>query len=160
MAIYLEMDGITGNVTAANYEGCIKISSVHFGVSRPIRMEAGSLANREVGRPNVSEVILTKEADNSVAALFKESVAGSSGKKATLKFVRTGTEGVEEFMEYTLQDCLVSSYSISANGDEEPTESVSLSFSRCEINYTDFDASNKSGNPQRAGYDVAAAKPL
>ena len=127
---------------------------------RRATMEAGKMANREVGKPSISEVTLTKEADNSVAALFKEAVSGSAGKKATLKFVRTGTDKVEEFMEYALHDCLVSGYSISADGDEEPMENVSLSFSKCEINYKDHDATNKTGNPQRAGYDLAKAAPL
>ena len=33
-------------------------------------------------------------------------------------------------------------------------------FSKCEINYKDHDATNKTGNPQRAGYDLAKAVPL
>ena len=135
MAIYLDYDGIKGNVTAEGFEECVKISSVSFGVSRPITMEAGKMANREVGKPNISEVTLTKEADNSVAALFKESVSGSSGKNAILKFTRTGSDSVEEFMEYSLENCLVSSYYISAAGDSEPEETITLSFSKCEINY-------------------------
>lgn len=160
MAIYLDFEGVKGNVTAEGYEDCVKVSSVHFGVGRPITMEAGKMANREVGKPTISEVSLTKEADNSVAALFKEAVSGSSGKKVSLKFLRTGGKKVEEFMEYTLHDCLVSGYSISADGDEEPIENITLSFSKCEINYKDHDATNKTGSPQRAGYDLAKAIPL
>jgi len=160
MAIYLEYDGIKGNVTAEGFEECIKIVSVEFGVARPITMEAGKMANREVGKPNISEVTLSKEADNSVAALFKESVSGSAGKNAILKFTRTGSDSVEEFMEYSLENCLVSSYHISAEGDAEPQEKITLSFSKCEINYKDHDATNKTGNPQRAGYDLAKAIPL
>lgn len=160
MAIYLSLDGVKGNVTAEGYEGCIKVNSAHFGVNRHITMEPGKMANREVGKPNVSEVSLTKEADNSVAAIFKEAVSGSAGKKAELKFVRTGTDKVEEFMVYSLENCLVSGYSISADGDEEPMENITLSFSKCEINYKDHDQTNKTGNPQRAGYDLTAAKAL
>lgn len=160
MAIYLNYDGIEGNVTAEGYEKNIKVSSAHFGVSRPITMEAGKMANREVGKPNISEVTLGKEADNSVAALFKEAVSGSAGKKAILSFTRTGTEKVEEFMSYTLYDVLVSGYSISADGDEEPLENITLSFSKCEILYKDHDATNKTGSPQRSGYDLAKATPL
>ncbi len=160
MAIYLELDGIEGNVTAEGFEKCIKISSAQFGVSRQITMEAGKMANREVGKPNVSAVTLTKIADNSVSALFKESVSGSSGKGAILKFTRTGSDSVEEFMEYSLENCLVSSYEIFAEGDAEPEETLTLSFSKCEINYKDHDATNKTGNPQRAGYDLTKAVPL
>lgn len=159
MAIYLEYEGIKGNVTAEGFEDHVLVDSVSFGVSRGLTMVPGKMANREVGKPNISEVSISKSADNSVAALFKESVSGSSGKKVTLKFGRTGSDGVEEFMSYGLENCLVSSYHISANGDEEPTENITLSFSSCEITYTDFDGSNASGSPQRAGYDLVAAKP-
>lgn len=160
MTMFLQMDGVKGNVTAEGYEGCIKVNSAHFGVSRNITMEPGKMANREVSKPHVSEVSLTKEADNSVAAIFKEAVCGSDGKKAKLIFVRTGKDKVEEYMVYSLENCLVSGYSISADGEEEPMENITLSFSKCEINYKDHDATNKTGNPQRAGYDLSAAKAL
>jgi len=59
-----------------------------------------------------------------------------------------------------LEDCLVSNYSISASSEGEPMESISLSYSKIMINYSDFDKTNKSGNPQRVGYDLETAKPL
>jgi len=160
MAIYLDFESIKGNVTAAGFEQCVEINTMEFGVKRPIRMEVGKMANREVGKPSLSTVTLTKTADNSVAALFKEAVSGSSGKKATLNVVRTGSDKVETFMEYTLYDCLINSYRIMAIGDEEPQENISLSFSQCEITYKDHNATNKTGSPQRTGYDLAKAIPL
>ncbi len=63
-------------------------------------------------------------------------------------------------MEYTLYDCLISSYRIVSTGDEEPQENISLSFSRCEITYKDHDSTHETGNPQRTGYDLAKAAPL
>ncbi|MBL1278381.1 MAG: type VI secretion system tube protein Hcp [Ectothiorhodospiraceae bacterium] len=160
MAIYLGFESIKGNVTAAGFEQCVEINTMEFGVKRPIRMEVGKMANREVGKPSLSTVTLTKTADNSVAALFKEAVSGSSGKKATLNVVRTGSDKVETFLEYTLYDCLINSYRIMAIGDEEPQENISLSFSQCEITYKDHNATNKTGSPQRTGYDLAKAIPL
>jgi len=160
MAIYLEHESIKGNVTAEGFEKCIKVSSCHFGVSRSITMEAGKMANREQGKPMISEVTITKEADNSVAALFKEAVTGSAGKQAKLHFVRTGTKKVEEFLTYSLEDCLVSGYSISADGDEEPLENITLSFSKCEIKYQDFDKNNTKGSPTISGYDLTKATPV
>ena len=63
-------------------------------------------------------------------------------------------------MDYTLEDCMVSGYSISADAEGEPMESITLSFSKIMINYSDFDKTNKSGNQQRVGYDLETAKPL
>ena len=160
MAIYLEYEGIKGNVTADGYKDHIAVESVQFGVGRGISMEAGNLSNRESTRPSLSEITLTKAADNSVTAIFKEAVTGSAGKKVVIKFVRTGADKVQEYMDYTLENCLVSNYSMSASAEGEPMESISLSYSKIMINYSDFDKTNKSGNPQRVGYDLESAKPM
>ena len=160
MSIYLEYDGIKGNVTVDGYKDHIEVLSVQFGVGRGISMEAGNLSNRESTRPSLSEISLTKVADNSVTAIFKEAVTVSEGKKVSIKFVRRGADKVQEYMSYTLEDCLVGSYSISADAEGEPMESISLSYSKIMINYNDFDKSNESGNPQRVGYDLGTAQPL
>lgn len=160
MAIYLEYEGIKGNVTAEGYKDHIAVQSLSFGVGRGISMEPGNLSNREATRPTVSEVTLTKVADNSATALFKEAVTGSAGKKVTIKFVQTGADKVTEYMDYVLEDCLVSGYQISGSGDGDPVETISLSFSKIMVNYNDFDKSNKSSSPQRVGYDLTTAKPL
>lgn len=39
---------------------------------------------------------------------------------------------------------MVTSYSISDDGDEEPLENITRSFAKCEIFYKDHDAGNKS----------------
>jgi type VI secretion system secreted protein Hcp len=124
MSIYLEYDGIKGNVTADGYTDHIAVLSVQFGVGRGISMEAGNLSNRESTRPSLSEITLSKAADNSVTAIFKEAVTGSAGKKVVIKFVRTGADKVQEYMSYTLEDCIVSGYSISAESEGEPMESI------------------------------------
>jgi len=160
MAIYFSFDGIKGNVTADGYKDHIALMSCDFGVARGISMEPGSLSNREVSRPTISEITVTKKADNSVTGIFKEAVTGAAGKKAMIKFVRTGADKVQQFMDYTLENCLVSGYSISAHGDEDPLETITLSFSKIMVNYNDHDASNKAASPQRVGYDLELAKPL
>ena len=158
MAIYLKFGNVKGNVTADGYAGQIAITSVSFGVSRSVSMEAGNLSNRESSKPSLSQITITKMADNSVAALFKEALTGSAGQEAVLTFVRTGADKVQEFMTYKLTNCIISGYNISAQGDQEPIENISLSYSAIEVSYKDHDASNKSGNPQRVSYDVKAAK--
>ena len=70
MAIYLIYEGIKGNVTADGYKDHIQISSLQFGVGRGVSMEPGNLANREATRPSISEVTITKAADNSVTDFF------------------------------------------------------------------------------------------
>ncbi len=47
MAIYIEYEGIKGNVTAVGYKNPIAVSSLAFGMLRGISMEAGNMSNRE-----------------------------------------------------------------------------------------------------------------
>ena len=158
MAIYLKFGNVKGNVTADGYAGQMAVRMLTFGVRRNVSMEAGNLSNRESSKPALFQITITKMADNSVAALFKEAVTGSAGQEATLSFVRTGTDKVQEFMTYKLAHCIISKYQIYAPSDEDPVELLSLSYSAIEVSHTDHDASNKSGNPQRVSYDVKAAK--
>ena len=161
MAIYMEYDGIKGNVTAEGYKDHVGVASFSFGVGRAISMEPGNISNREATRPSISEITITKEMDNASAALFKESVTGAAGKKVKLHFVHTGADKVEEFCTYELENCLVSSYSVSADGgDGAPYENITLSFSKVLVNHVDADSTNKGGSPNRVGYDLETAKPL
>ncbi|VAW99994.1 Putative cytoplasmic protein USSDB7A [hydrothermal vent metagenome] len=82
MAIYLDYEGIKGNVTAEGYEGMIALKYFKFNVSRKISMEPGAMANRENALPELSTVYIEKFSDASTPALFKVSVAGSEGKQA------------------------------------------------------------------------------
>ena len=160
MALYIEYEGIQGNVTAEGFADHIKVSSLSFGVGRGISMEPGALANREATRPSLSEITFTKEADNSTTSLFKESVTGAAGKLVKIKFVQTGADKVTTFMDYELEDCLVSGYSISGDAEGDPIETITLSFAKIMVNYHDFDKSNAGKSPQRVGYDLTTAKPL
>lgn len=160
MSIYIEYEGIQGNVTADGYKEHIKVLSLHFGVGRGISMEPGNMANREATRPTLSEITFTKLADNSTTSMFKESVTGATGKKVKIKFVQTGADKVIEFMDYELEECLVSGYSISADGESDPVETITLSFAKILVNYHDYDKKNAGKSPQRVGYDLETAKPL
>lgn len=159
MAIYVEWEGIEGNVTAEGYENHMAVDSFSFGVGRSLTMEVGNCANREASRPAFSEITLTKPADNSCTSLFQEATSVSEGKQVVVKFVQTGADKVTEFMTYTLTECLVSGYTVSANSEGDPLESINISFCGIEVNYSDFDATNKQASPQRVGYDLKAAKP-
>ncbi|HWV14064.1 MAG TPA: type VI secretion system tube protein Hcp [Cellvibrio sp.] len=160
MAIYIEYQGIKGNVTAEGYKNHLSVESLQFGVGRGISMEPGKLANREATRPSISEITVSKVADSSTTAFFKEAVGGSAGKEVTIKFVQTGSDKLVEYMAYTLEDCLVSGYSISASSSGDPIESISLSFAKITLVYNDFDKTNKTSTPNRAGYDLTVAKAL
>lgn len=152
--ILLQFEGIKGNATAKGYKDHLQAESFQFGVGRGISMEPGNLANRESTRPSLSEVVISHKCDSSATELFNQSVAGFKGKKVTIKFVQTGGEKLEEFMQYILTDVLISGYSISADGDSAPMETISMSYSKIEVKYVGRDKANAGSGPNVVGYDL------
>jgi len=155
MAIFMNYNGlkIKGNVTAEGYSNWIKLDSMQFGVGRGISMEAGNMSNREATRPSLSEVSISKIMDSASSGLFKESLTGAAGVKVIIDVVKTGADKIEKYVSYELEDCLVSSYSVSV-GDGAPSEGISISFAKITMSYTAADRANAGGTPERVGYDL------
>lgn len=160
MAIYMEFEGIKGNVTAEGHDKWIELLSFNWGVSRGVSMESGRTANREATKPSISEVTVVKAMDTATSDLFKQSVTGDKGKKVTIHFCQTGGDKITTFMEYKLENVIVSSYSVSSGGDSDPVENLSLSFTKVEMQHTEHGTDNKGASPVRVGYDLSAGKAL
>lgn len=162
MAIYLNFNANSpaGNVTAKGYEDWIEVDSFNFGIGRGITMEAGAMSNREATRPSISEVSVTKRIDAASGGLFKASVTGDEGVKVEIHVVQTGANSVEKYATYTLEECIISSYSISASAGGPPSEAISLSFAKIEADLTHADKTNKNTKNMRVGYDLTTATPL
>lgn len=155
MAIYMKIDGIDGGVTAKGHEKWIELDSAQWGVGRGIAMGVGASGKREASNPTVSEVSVTKMMDKTSSLLFQEACIGK-GKKVTLHLVKTGADELQTYMEYILEECMISGYSVSTGGDR-PSESISLSFDKMTMSYTPYDNSGKAQTPVKAGYDLSTA---
>jgi len=161
----MKMDGAEGNVTAKGYEKWIELSSLNFGVKRSINTKPGKVADRESTRPTVSEVTLTKEMDKSSPALFTEACVGKAKPKVEVHLCQTG-ENISPFMQYTLENVLVSNYSVNHSSDDNqrktgyPTETVTLNFDKIEMKYTPYDEQHKAQSPIPAGYDLNTAQKI
>jgi len=129
---------------------------LQWGVGRGISTPVGSAKNREASEPSISEVVVTKLMDASSVKLFTEACTGQKGKKVQIHLVSTGNPG-KTYMEYTLENALVSGYSVSTNGDR-PSESISFNFTKIETKYTPLGEGNDTGSPVTASYDLATTK--
>jgi type VI secretion system secreted protein Hcp len=155
MAIYMNFDGIPGDTRAKGHEKWIEINSVQFGVGRGIGSPVGQASKREASAPSISEVTITKMTDETSPLLFQEACVGK-GKPVQIHFVVTQADKLETFLELTLTNVMVSGYSVSSGGDN-PTESISLNFTKIEVKYTPYDDQHKAGKPIPASYDLATA---
>ena len=157
MPIYMNYTGIEGSVTAEDHKAWIEVDSFQWGIGRGISGGTGSGANRESGRPSVSEIVITKTLDAASPKLSQELIKTTKGVDVKIDFVRTGDGKAEAYLKIVLTNTLIAGYSLSSGG-ERPTESVSLNFTKFEYNYTGMKADGKPDSPFSYNYDVALAK--
>jgi type VI secretion system secreted protein Hcp len=162
MAIYMEYEGIKGNVTAAGYQGMIQLDFFVLRTSREISMKVGLLANREIGLPKLGVIETGKKLDGAFTGVIKEVFSGSAGKKVKIHFVRNGQGQLQEFMTLSFNNCLPTFYRMVATSREGgiPAERLYLSYSAVEVTYSGSGADNKAQGPMRNGYDLVTATSL
>src|SRR5207342_1791857 len=91
MAIYMQLDGIKGDVEEAGHKDWIQLNSFQWGCGRGIGSPRSSASDRESSEAAVSEITVTKVVDEASTNLLRAALWGK-GKKATIHFTRTGDD--------------------------------------------------------------------
>jgi type VI secretion system secreted protein Hcp len=156
VAIYMNWDGVPGDVTTQGFEKWIELTSFQWGVGRGIGSAMSGQASRESSIPSVSEIVVTKRMDGSSPGLWTDSVAGQLNSTVKIAFTTTSQGATTQFLNYELTNTGLSGYSLSSGGDM-PTESLSLNFTKVVWSFTGTDPS-VSGTPVTQGYDLTLAK--
>lgn len=158
MAIYLQIDGITGNVTESNHKGWIEISFFNFECTRAVASRnPGHTENREASTVSISEITISKEMDEASPKLFTLACVGT-GKTVKIEFCRTGAMPLV-FASYELSNVLISEYNVEESGGEDgPSESLSLNFDKIVYKYTPYKDDGTAGTPLSVTYDLVEAK--
>jgi type VI secretion system secreted protein Hcp len=158
MPIYMNYNSLAvkGDATATGWEGWIEVNSFQFGVGRGISSPTGGSADRESSAPSVSEITITKDQDSATGPLLTAALQGE-GITVIIDFVKTSQGQLAKYMEYTLTNTLISGWSTSSGGDR-PSESISLNFTKFEVDPTTIDAAGAISNANPITYDVGLAK--
>ena len=127
MPIYLNLSTVTGESKANKHVGWIELTSL----SRSLK--------------NVSEVSCTKNVDSTSATLMRLSISGKPQPAITIvDFV--DAEG-RIHLQFLLENVLIASYSLSSAGGGQPTESITLNFTKIIITRFSADAPDDAGTP-------------
>lgn len=154
---FLKLDGIEGESQDSKHKGEIDIMSFSFGATN-----SGSLATGGgggAGRVQFSGFHFTKGTDKASPKLFLGCATGQHIKTGVLVARKAGGDGQGfEFLKLTLSDILVSSFQSSGSGGDNPTESLSLNFTKIEFQYTQQNADGAALSPISAGWDLKQNK--
>lgn len=156
MPIYMQIQGIDGDVTAEGFEGWFEVFSFSWGVTNH---STGVGGGGGAGRPTFSDLSVMKPAGKGSPALFVNCASGRHFARAEVD-VAMATEGsLTVFEKFLLSDCLITSYQIGGSGGERPTESLSLNFTKIEFRQL---VQNSEGvfDYQHAGWDLRSNRPF
>lgn len=157
MAIYMKFGSVNGAVTTKGFEKWIELGSCQLGVNRHIGTAARGLTNREGSEPSFSEIVVTKNQDVASTGLLQDAWGGDLGTKVEIKFTTTTKNAVETFLAIELENCGISSFSMSAHAEGIPMESLALNYTKITFAHTGSDA-KIGGSPVRVSYNLTEMK--
>jgi type VI secretion system secreted protein Hcp len=153
---FLDIKEVPGESTAKGMEGKIEIYSWSWGASNPVTIGSGT-AGISAGKASVSSFNVMKKSDKASAMLFAACTRGDHYPLMTVSMRKaTGTGGQLVFLEYKFTTVYVESiqWSGSTGGDDTPTESVSFSFGKVEIEYKSQGKDGKLKVDGQAAWDL------
>ena len=140
-AAYLKFDGIDGEATDSKHKEWIDILSF----SQSIHRDNSGSSVRSSASVVFEDIVITKELDKSSPKLAESIAMGTVIPK--VEFELTSSAGT--YYKYELTNVMVTSYSISGDADERPTEQVSLNFEEIKTTYTEYGSDgSKKGNAE------------
>ena len=156
MAIFVKIDGISGNVSAKGHEGAIAVHSMQHTFQQDISMPVGRPQDRLRAKPTFSEVILTKSMDDATNSLLNSAYAGKVIPEVQCEVIATGAT-LSPIAKYVFKNVLISQYETTAGAEGEPIETIALHFTKMETTYAGRDPQNTMSSPKVTGYNLETA---
>lgn len=155
--MFLKIDGVDGESQDSKHKSWIEILSWSWGEAQT--GSAGKGGGAGIGKVDMQDFSFSKFMDKASPKLM---LACAQGKHLpTMDFVARKAGGEQEnYMKMKLTDVMVSSFSTSnsAGSGSLPVESISLNFSKIELEYFQQDAKGKTASAGKAWWSVTQNK--
>jgi type VI secretion system secreted protein Hcp len=159
IVMFLKIDGIPGESTDARHPGEIDILSYAWGESQPAGASSGG-GGAGASKVTMQEFQFAMRVNKASPKLFLACASGTHIRNAVLTIRHSGTNPID-FLKWTFTDIVVGSYHSGATAPGElPTDQFSLRFAKIETEYIPVNANGTPGAPIKAGWDVAANRPV
>ena len=159
MSIFMKMTDIKGDVTEKNHRGWIELTSVDFGVGRPLKQRVGRMSDRESSLPSFQDLSITKAIDKSSLDLFDSACTGLVINEANIEFCHT-SDPLSTYARYRLSDVVISEYKESTLGETKPVERIKLNYTKIEKTHIPHDNQHQPTGSHSTGFDLIKASKL
>ena len=147
---FLKIEGIEGESQDKTHKGEIELLSFNWGGTQTSSVATGSGSG--AGRVNLSDFSVAKHYDKASPKLFLAMATGQHFKSGTLTARKAGKDQ-QEYLKVTLTDLFVTSNLVSAS-NENPSETVSFSYSKIEVDYKTQSAGGTLTTASKVQYDL------
>jgi type VI secretion system secreted protein Hcp len=150
---FLKIDEAKGESLDGKHKDEIQLESWSFGATQGGTMAFGGGGG--AGKVQMQDFHFTMKVNKASPYLFQHCANGKHIKKATLSCRKAG-EKQQDFLVWTFEDILVSSYqtSGSGHGDVLPMDQISLNFAKVEVEYKEQKVDGTLGGSHKKGYDL------
>lgn len=130
--MFMNIDGIPGESTAAGHENEIDVTKWSWGMSQSGGTQAGGGGGGK--KVSVQDLSFTKFTDAASTKLMQHCCSGKHIKEAKLTVRKVGDH--VEYLIITMSEVGVTSVSTGGSSDEDrPTENVTLTFQKVKVEY-------------------------
>lgn len=154
---FLKIDGIPGESSDSKHKGEIDVEAWSWGAVHPVGPAGGSGSG--AGKADFQDLGFTARFSKASPNLMLACASGKHLKSAILS-ARRQDKSQAEFLTFSLSDVLVSSYQTGGaeGGDVVPVDSVSLNFSKIQIEYKEQKPDGSLGGSTTVGWDSKQSK--
>jgi len=136
---FLKIDGIPGESTDEKHkDGWIEIMSYSSGVAQMASGERSTGGAATGGRCSHQDISIVKAMDKASPTLNLYCCQGKHIPKVVIELCRA-TEEKTKYMEYKMEDVIITSVSVGGGGGGLPTESVTFNYGKLTWNYIPLD---------------------
>ena len=156
LEMFLKLSGIEGESSDAKHKGEIDVLAWSWGLSQEAGSPAGSGGG--AGRVKIENISIQKLVDLASPLLLLFGAQGKHITDGTLT-TRKPSKAASDFLLFKMTDVIVTSVHVTAAKDNnQPAESITLSFGKVEFDYRPTKADGSPGTEKSFKWDVTAVK--
>jgi type VI secretion system secreted protein Hcp len=134
--IFMKVDGMEGSATSAGFEKQIGLYSLNHGMNLNC-FAGGGTEGRTSGVCNHSDISITKVMDKNSVKFNELCCNATPIKNIMFTICRQEGDSLISLITITIDEALVSSYNVSCGGGGNPTESLTLNYTKIKWEFTE-----------------------
>lgn len=159
--IYLKIDGIDGESTDADHKKWMEIESYSWGVSQSASSRVSTAGGGTTARADFGDLSIVKMLDSASPLIALACASGKHIKEVILELCRAGGDKRVKYMEYKLEEVIVSAVSVGGGGGGLPVETVTFNYGKITWTYTKQERAGGGGGGQvPAGWNLIENKKI